>query len=199
MLYREGCIDTLYNKMKPVPMSAKDIEVDNQQNKLVIVLKSTQGVENLDGENECGDCDRQDCDGCDCYNDGTVAKVVDLDDKTRVTVLSCYKDEDGKPDYRWSIREWVVNGTVQSVTDAMDDSYLIVTDKEVVFTNNGHRKRIASGAAAAQAGKTHPYLVGAVVKQYSFELTLADEDRNLVKIVSCDTRDRGTLVTVEAE
>lgn len=201
LLYDGTTIKSLYTGIKPVPTTDADIQVEESADKIVVMLVSTQGTVSLDCDcdnyNDCdcdGDCD--DCEDCDDY--GSVAKLVDLDNKTRVIVLSTLKNEDGIINPYWTSNEWLVNGSVKSVTDAMDGSYLIVTDKEVTFTNNGHRKRVASGAAAVKAGETHPYLVGAIIKTgNTFTLKLADENRNIVKVVSTDTKDRGTLITVE--
>lgn len=191
-LYDEQTARTIKAGKTPVPVSFDDIQIEKQDDKIIVVLESTQDAVSLAA---CDDCDDRDDD--DRHDDDeNIFKLVDLDGKTRVTILCATKNEDGDFD-NWTANEWLVAGDVTGVTDAMDGSYLIVTDKEVTYTNYGHRKRVVSDAAAVQAAQAYPYLINAIVKNDGFILKLADEQRNTMKITSKDTKDRGTLVTVE--
>lgn len=196
VLYNEHTTRTIKGGKMPVPTSLEDIQIEKQDDKIIVVLESTQDVAPLVACDDCDDCDDRDNDDDDRCDDENIFKLVDLDGKTRVTILCATKNEDGDFD-SWTANEWLVTGDVTRVTDAMDDSYLIVTDKEVTYTNYGHRKRVVSDAAAVQAAQAYPYLINAIVKNDGFTLKLADEQRNMMKITSKDTKDRGTLVTVE--
>lgn len=193
VLYNEQIARTVKAGETPVPVSFDDIQIEEQDDKIIVVLESTQDAVPLALCDDCDDRDNDDNDRCD---DENIFKLVDLDGKTRVIILCATKNEDGGFD-SWTANEWLVTGNVTGVTDAMDGSYLIVTDKEVIYTNYGHRKRVVSDAAAVQAAQAYPYLINAIVKNDGFTLKLADEQRNTMKITSKDTKDRGTLVTIE--
>ena len=116
-----------------------------------------------------------------------------------VTVMNLKTDEDDETDISLIRKgEYCIAGAVlTSATKDVYGSYLLKTDESIVYTNEGHRKRVITDKAAVKELEGYDTLVASKIGEYEFKLTIADKSYNVKTVVSTKTRDRGIVVTVQ--
>lgn len=89
-----------------------------------------------------------------------------------------------------SAREGDVIEKVYLVKDGRS-SFIVVTDKGFVYSNNGYNPRNAEGKVALSAIASHPHFVSLVPGMYKNVFVLANDDREAVRLEVVKTSDRG--------
>ena len=141
-------------------------------------------------------------------------RVTDVDDYTHYVVKDI--NDEGESQF---VRQFIIEKTVQegeglwvtvkengwffdanilsiTVSEDWDRSLFVITEKGIVYTNNGYFKRVAMGPNVVEVAKKHPILVALKPGNNHNEFVLANDEYEVVTIKVTKTEDRGYITEI---
>ena len=181
-----------------VTSSIKGISLQSE-NKLAVAIVSDADLKSSNISNEEDDWD----DEFDAFDSCQTTILQKANEATvQIFEIEYVMVQDDPSEGIWTIRNkqtrTIKAGSAVTVTIAAsyDGSYLIVSDSEIVFTNNGHRQRVLNDAAAVAIARKYPVVVASKITPREVTLTLANSKLETVKVSSVSTSDRGWTTTI---
>ena len=182
-LVKDGHLDTVYDA-EDGNVGTKAVCAENNDDRVSVVVSGDKAFE-----------EKLDEEGNPFYVETEAGKKV-----TRQFVITRTRDEDGDEIYAStdmiSVKTSLVPTAVKPVHDGRG-SVVVVTDDEIVYTNAGYSQRRAVGRDVVKTFKSHPYLVRLEPGTHRNVFVLANEDREIAKIVVTKTQDRGYVTEIE--